>query len=314
MREIQKELNIQILISTHSTAIISAALPSEIIPISNAPHIEPLTQLEEVDDIISERIDSYELSKMKVNGVLVFFEDQNIDYFLKCDQVLNCHCLVGPRTVAYLTGRTKDDKLPFHIKPVLHELLMRNITVFVIRDRDGLSNDITDVITNIANKADINYHFLKNYEIESYLLSPSLFHRALEVLNPEKELPTDEELTQKIRECLKDTIRLSKYKYSSVIEDCLAKLSSFDGLELYRASNEYRRKADQIRETNESISDTDELRRVGMGKECLKEIMQWLNGEKHLKISKKALIHQLGEDDIPEEIKDFFQSIKQAMH
>lgn len=313
LREIQKELNIQILISTHSTAIISAALPSEIIPISNAPHIEPLIESEEVDDIISERIDSYELSKMKVNGVLVFFEDQNIDYFLKCDQVLNCHCLIGPRTVAYLTGRTKDDKLPFHIKPVLHELLRRNITVFVIRDRDGLSSDITDVITNIADTADINYHFLKRYEIESYLLSPSLFHRALEVLNPEKELPTSEKIAQKICECLKDTIRLSKYKYNTVIEDCLAKLSSFDGLEIYRSANEYRRKADQIREINEPISDLDELRRVGMGKECLKAVMHWLSGEKHLKISKKELINQLDEDDIPEEIKEFFQSVKQAM-
>ena len=313
LREIQKELNIQILISTHSTAIISAALPSEIIPISNATHIEPLTQLEEVDDIISERIDSYELSKMKVNGVLVFFEDQNIDYFLKCDQVLNCHCLVGPRTVAYLTGRTKDDKLPFHIKPVLHELLRRDVTVFVIRDRDGLSNDITDAVMNIADVSNINYHFLANYEIESYLLSPSLFLRTLEVLNPGKELPTVEEITQKIIDCLKDTIRLSKYKYNSVIEDCLAKLSSFDGLEIYRSSNEYRRKADQIRETNEAFSDIDQLRRVGMGKECLKEIMHWINSEKHLKISKKALINQLHEDDIPEEIKVLFQSIKQAM-
>ena len=70
LREIQKELNIQIIISTHSTAIISAAMPSEIIPVSNALHIEPLSRVEEVDDIISERIDSYELSKMKSNGVL----------------------------------------------------------------------------------------------------------------------------------------------------------------------------------------------------------------------------------------------------
>lgn len=314
LREIQKELDIQIIISTHSTAIISAALPSEIIPISNAAHIEPLTEFEEVDDIISERIDSYELSKMKVNGVLVFFEDKNIDYFLKCDQALNCHCFVGPRTVAYLTGRTKDDKLPFHIKPVLHELLRRDITVFVIRDRDGLSSDITDVITNIADESNINYYFLKNYEIESYLLLPSLIARTLETLNPDKELPTIDEITQKICEYLKDTIRLSKYKYSSVIEDCLAKLSSFDGLEIYRSSNEYRRKADNIREAHESMTEIDELRRVGMGKECLKEIMKWLNEEKHLKISKKALINQIGEDDIPDEIKDFFQSVKQAMH
>lgn len=74
LREIQKELNIQIIISTHSTAIISAAQPYEIIPVSASEHIEPLTQSDEVDEIISERIDSYELSKVKVNGVLVFFE------------------------------------------------------------------------------------------------------------------------------------------------------------------------------------------------------------------------------------------------
>ena len=102
LREIQKELNIQIIISTHSTAIISTAQPFEIIPVSVANHIGPLTQSEEVDEVILDRIDSYELSKVKVNGVLVFFEDENIDYFLKCDQILRTHCLVGTQTAAYL--------------------------------------------------------------------------------------------------------------------------------------------------------------------------------------------------------------------
>lgn len=313
LREIQKELNIQILISTHSTAIISAALPKEIIPVSNASHIEPLTQIEEVDEIISERIDSYELSKIKVNGVLVFFEDKNIDYFLKCDQLLNYHCLVGHRTVAYLTGRTKDDKLPFNIKPVLNELLHRDISVFVIRDRDGLSDDVISTVKSIADSANIEYHFLENYEIESYLLMPSLLIRTLNILNPDKELPLEEEIAEKICEFLKDTIRLAKYKYNTVIEDSLSKLSSFKGLEIYRSSNEYRKKADEIRETNEATCEIDQLRKVGMGKECLKSLLGWLNSEKHLKISKKALINELMVDEIPEEIKSFFESIQQAM-
>ena len=313
LREIQKELNIQILISTHSTAIISAASPSEIIPISNASCIEPLTQDEEVEDIISERINSYELSKMKTNGVLVFFEDQNIEYFQKCDQILNCRCLVGPRTVAHLTGRTKDDKLPFHIRPVLNELLRRDVTVFVIRDRDGLSNDITDTIITAADDCEINYHFLNNYEVESYLLSPSLFYRALVARNPDAEIPTVEQIAQKIATVLLDTIRLAKYKYSTTLEDCLYKLSSFDGLELYRSNNEYRRKAENIRATNELYTDLDSLRRVGMGKESLKEIMRWLNEDLHLKIARRELLNQLNEDDIPDEIKEFFESIKSAM-
>ncbi len=315
LREIQKELDIQILISTHSTAIISAAQPYEIVPISNAPFIEPLTNVEEVDEIVSERLDSYELSKMKVNGVLALFEDSNIDYFIKCDQLLNTHCLIGPRTVAYLTGRSKDDKLPFQIKPVLKELLGRDISVFAIRDRDGLSNDIVDQIEDYAaDECGISYHFLKKYEIESYYLYPALILRTLKVLNPNKQLPTEEEITNKICNYLLDTIRLSKYNYNTVLEDCLYKLSSFEGMELYRSGNEYRKKANSIREANESFSDFDNLQRVGMGKQCLRALMGWINDELKLKISKKEIINQLTEDEIPKEIKDFLLSIKDAMH
>ena len=313
LREIQKELNIQILISTHSTAIISAAAPSEIIPISNAGHIEPLTRSEEVDDIISERIDSYELSKAKVNGVLVFFEDKNIDYFLKCDQVLNSHCLTGPRTVAKLTGRTKDDKLPFSIKPVLKELLNREVSIFVIRDRDGLSSDIVDTVIAQADEVEINYHFLQNYEIESYLLNADLILRTLKELNPDREMPTLNQIDDKICEALRNTIQLAKYRYTPVLEDNLAKLSYFDGLDLYRSTNEYRKKAKAIFDSYDSLSEQSDLRRVGMGKESLKIVMAWINEELKLKISKKALYDGLEEDDIPSEIKEFFNSVKQAM-
>ncbi len=314
LREIQKELNIQIIISTHSTSIISAAMPSEIIPISNSPYIEPLTKLEEVDGMISERIDSYELSKVKVNGVLVFFEDKNIDYFLRCDQVLGYHCLAGLRTVAKLTGRTKDDKLPFSIKPVLKELLNREVSVFVIRDRDGLSNDIVDTVIAIADEAEINYHFLKNYEIESYLLDSELILRALKKLNQGKKLPTLAEIDGEICSALKDTIQLAKYRYTPVLEDNLSKLSYIDGLELYRAANEYRRKAKEIFDSYDALSEQPDLCRVGMGKEALKIVMAWINDDLKLKISKKALYDVLEKNDIPNEIKAFFERVKLAMH
>ena len=310
LQEIQKELGIQIIISTHSTAIISAANPSEIIPVSNAAQIKALTEIDEVEEVITERIDSYELSKIKTNGVLVFFEDQNIEYLQRCDQVLNTHCLVGPRTVSYLTGRTKDDKLPFSIKPVLKEILGKDVTVFVIRDRDGLSSDVTDVLVALAEKAKLHYHFLENYEIESYLLSPDLIHRTLSKANPDKDTPTVDELRAQISSCLLDTIRLAKYSYTTVLEDCLSKMSCFSGLEQYRGSNEYRRKASEIRTANEALTEFADLRKVGMGKESLKQLLSWLNDEKKLKIS---LISNVMADDIPDEIKQFFDSIKKAM-
>ena len=313
LREIQKELDIQIIISTHSTSIISAAAPSEIIPVSSVDHIGPLTRSDEVDELISERINSYELSKIKSNGVVVFFEDTNIDYFLKCDQLLNCRFLVGPKTVAHFCGRTKDDKLPFTIKPVVQELLGRHVSIFAIRDRDGLSNDITDVLIHKADEAEIDYHFLDYYEIESYLLIPDLFLRALAKMNPDKELPSAAEIEAHMRDCLLDTIRLSKYKYSTVLEDNLAKLAFFEGLELYRSSNEYRRKAEEIRSNNEQMTSMDDLRRVGMGKEALAATLNWINNELHLKLPKKVLISELDVSDIPIEIKNLFLDIKSTL-
>ena len=313
LQEIQKELGIQIIISTHSTAIISAASPSEIIPVSNATHIKALAEIEEVEEVITERIDSYELSKIKTNGVLVFFEDQNIEYLLRCDQVLKTHCLIGPRTVSYLTGRTKDDKLPFSIKPVLKEILGKDISIFVIRDRDGLSSDVTDVMVTLAEKAKIHYHFLENYEIESYMLSPELIHRTLSRMNPGKAIPTVDEVKTQLSSYLLDTIQLARYSYTTVLEDCLSKMSCFSGLEQYRGSNEYRAKAVEIRTAHESLTAFDDLRKEGMGKETLKRLLAWLNEDKKLKISRKGLISDIRVEDIPDEIRTFFEEIKKAM-
>ena len=91
-----------------------------------------------------------------------------------------------------------------------------------------------------------------------------------------------------------------------MLDDNLAKLSSFEGLELYRSANEYRGKAETIRSFYEQMTSFDDLRRVGMGKEALKAIMRWTNEELHLKLSKKALIDNLEESDIPNEIKTWF--------
>ena len=141
-----------------------------------------------------------------------------------------------------------------------------------------------------------------------------MIHRTLEKDNPGKELPSIEEIETEICTALQNTIQLAKYDYCTVLEDNLQKLSSFDGLELYRASNEYRRKAKEIRTANEALTDIDELRRTGMGKEGLKQVLAWINEEKKLKLSKKHLISELTVDDIPDEIRDFLRGIKQAMY
>ena len=110
-----------------------------------------------------------------------------------------------------------------------------------------------------------------------------------------------------------DIAHIAKYKYTTVLEDSLCKMSCFSGLEQYRSSNEYSDKADKIREANEALTAFADLQKAGMGKESLKRLMAWLNEEKKLKISKKALMEEITEADIPEEIQLFFNEIKNAM-
>ena len=313
LREVQEELGIQIIISTHSTAIIAAASPNEIVPVSNAQAIGPLTNHEEVDELINERIDSYELSKIKAHGVLCFFEDKNIEYFLQCDKLLQHNMLIGSRTIAHLIGRGKDDKLPFGIRPVLKELFGQEISVFVIRDRDGLSSDVVAKVEEYAQDKEITCHFLQRYESESYLLIPSLIYRVLVAQNPDKDIPEASVIEEKIKQYLSDTINLARYNYATVLEDNLGKLSVYPGLENYRSSNEYRSKAQAIRNSYEAVDDLDSLITHGMGKEALKALIRWLNEECHLRISKKNLINALQATEISQEVVDLLQTIRDAM-
>lgn len=87
-------------------------------------------------------------------------------------------------------------------------------------------------------------------------------------------------------------------------------MSCFSGLEQYRSSNEYRAKAVEIRTANESLTAFEDLRKEGMGKEALKRLLTWLNENKKLKISRKGLISDIRVEDIPDEIRAFFEEIK----
>lgn len=66
-------------------------------------------------------------------------------------------------------------------------------------------------------------------------------------------------------------------------------------------------------EANEALSDFKDLRKAGMGKESLKRLLAWLNEDRKLKISRKGLISDIRVEDIPDEIRTFFEEIKKAM-
>lgn len=100
----------------------------------------------------------------------------------------------------------------------------------------------------------------------------------------------------------------------STERDNIMKLSHLNGLEEYRSSNITDSKVTEIINKYDDITDYDELRKVGMGKEALKRVLRWINSDLKLKISHSNLIDSLQEEDIPQDIKMFFSDIKRSIN
>lgn len=311
LKRIQQELNIQIIISTHSPAIIKTAQPSEVIPISTTHEInKPLTTGIEVEESIAQ-IDNYELAKTVISGKMVFVEDANTDILEAFDKVANSKVFLGANTVSVHTGRSKDDKLPFTIGPLLKEFLGKEIEVYFIRDSDGLNDLWRDSLLQYATTKGITLHLLSHYEIENYILKPSLIHRALEKKYPESaSIPTEDIIEGKIVEFLRNTIVMARFKYDDTLEDSIYKAAMLLNKSEYRSQNKVKEDAENIRSTYESLTTLDDLLKYGMGKEALSLLLKWLNDEIHMNLCKNDILETLRYEDVPSEIVTLLQKLQ----
>ena len=310
LRYIQQELGIQIIISTHSTSIIRAAKPTEVVPISSQSSLNTfLAQSSDVEDQISSRIDNYDLGKVIISGKLIFFEDSNTSIFEAFDKVLGTKCFSGANTVPMLKGRGKDDKIPFQIHKVLKEMLNHDVEIHFIRDGDGLNKAWRDNLSQFSNTANVKLHHLDKHEIENYILSPDLFIRTLQSKYPNKTIPSLEEIKAKILEILKNTIQFSRYNFDDNLEDSIYKTGLLLNLSDYRNFQNVKTEAKKLRETYELYTDFDNLLRVGMGKETRSEILNWLNGLGY-NLSHRDLTDHLVSADIPNEIRLILEQLK----
>lgn len=311
LRDIQKELEIQIIISTHSTSIIRAADPSEVVPVSSTLQVnKPLSNSDDVEQQISTKIDNYELGKSVLSGKLVFMEDRDISIIKAFDSVLGTKCFSGANTVPVLPGRGKDDKVPFQMNEILNKFVGREVEIHFVRDGDGLTTEWREFLFNYAGRYNVELHQLQRHEIENYLLCPKLIFRALEIKHPNVKVPSENEIEEKLKTLLKNTILLNKYSLDDNLEDSIYKTARLLGLEDYRNPTVCKSKAKELRQIYENYDELDELLKVGMGKEVLKELRSWINQELKLSFSNNDIFNSLESSDIPDEIRQILEQLK----
>lgn len=310
LQKIQKELGIQIIISTHSSAIIKSVRPSSVVPISISNLVcEPLSIEEEVEEHIAQ-LDNYELAKSVISGKMVFIEDANIEIWETIDKILGTKVFYGANTVSIHKGRSKDDKMPFQIKPLLKTFLNKDIDIIYIRDSDGLSSEWKRNLIEYGKKKEVKLYLLEKYEIENYILEGNLIYRALCKKIPEKNKPSVDEIENKIFDCLKNTVIMSKYKYDDNLEDSIFKASLILNMQEYRSQNTLKAEAERIRGGYEENGDKESYKRIGMGKEALKQIFFWLNNDLKLNLSKEDILDVMQKEDIPVEMENILKSLQ----
>lgn len=307
LREVQKELNIQIIISTHSTTIIRLAAPTEVIPVSSS-NLEnaPLTRMEDVENEISAKIDTYNLGKSVISGKLLFIEDSKIDIFEAFEKVAKRMIFNGARTIPVLKGRCKDDKIPFSISDVIQKFTGREIEIYFLRDGDSLNDKWRDYLKNYASSKNVKLILLEKHEIENYILDPQFIFKVINSKYPEQNIITLELLSEKINGFLTNTIRYNEYQFDDNLEDSIYKTALVIGLSEYRNPQVSKSEAIEIRKQYSQLNDYNDLIKYGMGKESLAQLLDYLNSEK-LGLSKRDIITAI--DFVPDEINKIFNKL-----
>lgn len=303
LRKISEELGIQIIISTHSTAIIRSASASEVVPVSeHTTHCRPLTAKRDVEEQIKSKIDSYSLAKSVISGKLAFFEDSDLSLWEQIDDILGTRVFKGASTVPVVAGRGKTDRVPFQIRDILAEMLGEEIEVVFVRDGDGIPPEWRKRLMEHANKKGVTLHILDFFELESYLLVPEIFERALRQKFPEANLPSADELGAKIARAFTETITLAKYNYDDCLEEELYQAGILMNLGEYRHLQVIKSEVREWHTYLETLTSPDDLRKYGQGKLAPSSVLKWLNDELTLNISKADLTRELRREEIPRDL------------
>src|SRR6185369_11591469 len=114
----------------------------------------------------------------------------------------------------------------------------------------------------------------------------------------------------KIRQCLVETIQLSRYSYDDTLADSIWKTAILVGDQEFRNPGTCKSEAKRIRDTYEQQTTFDEVVQTGMGKEALNGVMRWINEDLKLKLSKIDILNSIVIDNIPGEIQAILESLR----
>ncbi|HXB23581.1 MAG TPA: AAA family ATPase [Gemmatimonadaceae bacterium] len=298
LQEIAAEEKLQIILSTHSTAIIREVDPSAVVPVTNTKaRLKPLTSPEQLESEIALRLDNFTVGKISISGRVLFVEDTDSQLLERIDGVVGVGLFEGPGAVPVLSASGKDDKVPFRIREALKEVLNTDVEVFFIRDGDGLPPNWRQKLIDYAAAHNVHLMLLARHEVESYLIEPGVISR---VLADAGVVLTPDEIATRLTSIMQDVISKTRFQFERTLRDNLYKTGrllkeEFDWGDAEKA-------AEQIRGQYESLTNFADLRAIAPGKETLKEFLRWVKTTHGVQLTDSQLLKALTPADVDAEL------------
>lgn len=168
LRKLQQKLGIQIILSTHSAAMIRCAEPEEVIPVlSGASYNKGVAYREDIQDVIESRLDTYDLGRAKIAGKFVFFEHAGVEILERMADILHLDLFSGVNTIPVIRDWKKEDHFPFALNSILGEVLGRAIEMHVVCNKDDLTEETEKKLAELAETNDVKLHTISKAALEA---------------------------------------------------------------------------------------------------------------------------------------------------
>ena len=306
LQEIAEEENLQIIISTHSTAIIKEVEPNSIVPVTNKrKKLNFLKTYDDIDFEINTRIDNFFAAKAKISGKMLFVEDKNKKLISSIDDKIGSKIFSGTETIPVISSQGKDDPIPFRIKESVEKIIDDTLDVFFIRDSDGLPDDLKIELIDYSEKKGVHLFLLPYHEIENYLINIDLYKSAV---FKDQSIIDDVELEGLFVNIMKDIVSKSRFNFERTLRDNIYKIKRITTNNFTFQDAEGL--AIKVRDEYETLDSFVELKKVVPGKEAIKEMNKEIKERFNIQVSTPTLIKNLKTSHIDKELQDFMLSIK----
>ncbi len=300
-QKVAKDLDAQVFLSTHSLDLIDTFSTEEVIVVDATKNtLSPIgSDSELVSTLIdADIIDVSALSRLLSSRKIVVVEDKDQTVLKAIDKSCGSPLYSSKSDSYVISARgVSNFKAVYGIGKVLSGLAGTEFDITFVQDRDGMPDFIEDLFTSSQDDDGVNAFLLKRHEIENYLLEPNLIVESVKNCGGSITAKKVSEIILNVAQGIKAEARQACVKCAELANRHLSDKTKVKDLDL-----KVHKWFDEL-----DLFKLETIQKVFPGKELLPKVVQSLNKEVDVKITRGNIVSAIKESLVAKDIVDFLK-------